>query len=81
MAIYSEDNQADLQRGVATGGQDAVQRAVKSLFLCFPGAGRHASPRAPETDFSSPSSQQEISWKSNGVPLLPPESLFVSLSA
>lgn len=32
MAVHREENQADVQREVVTGGQDAVQRAVKSLI-------------------------------------------------
>lgn len=32
MAVYGQENQADIQREVETEGQDEVQRAVRSLI-------------------------------------------------
>lgn len=59
MAVHREENQADVQREVVTEGQDAGQGQSSPLFLCFPGAEGIPRPWSPETDFPSPSSQQE----------------------
>ena len=35
MAVHREESQADIQTEVETGGQDGVQRAVRSLTTVF----------------------------------------------